>query len=157
MMPGADTTAASLVLSTIVLLIAALLAWRERRDRCDRTIGLSPDDELHFARQDLRRSAGIAILVLLAAGLVIGSRLPPRLENRTNPQFAGTWLAVLLLILALLCLAMIDWVALGRYARRKRREMFRERIEILKEESRQKRDVGDGNGHAGGPIKDLFP
>ena len=64
---------------------------------------------------------GIAVLVLLAVGLVVGSRIPHKLGNRTNPQFLGIWLGVFLLIFFLLSLAMIDWLALRIFARRHRK------------------------------------
>jgi hypothetical protein len=144
-----DMATASLVLSTIILLIAALLGWREWRDRRDRAPDLSPEDARYFAYQNARRSLGIVVLVLLAVGLVVGSRVPTRVDNKTNPQFLGIWLGVFLLIFVLLALAMVDWVALRLFARRHRHELLRERIEIIQEEKRRRealRDDGNANG-----------
>jgi hypothetical protein len=152
-----DMATASLVLSTFVLLVAALLGWREWRDRRDRADDLSPEDARHFAYQDTRRLLGIAVMVLLAVGLVVGSRVPTRMGNRTNPQFLGIWLGVFLLIFVLLALAMVDWVALRLFARRHRDEMHRERVEILREEKRRREAMQDeGNGNGKGPPGDLF-
>jgi hypothetical protein len=152
-----DIATASLVLSSSVLLVTGLLGWKEWSDRRGRNPDPSPEDARHFGHQDSRRLLGIAVMVLLAVGLVVGSRISPKIENRANPQFLTIWLGVFLLILFLLSLAMIDWLALRLFARRHRNEMLRERIEILREEaSRKKATSGDGNGHSNGPMGDLF-
>ncbi len=72
------------------------------------------------------------ILILLAVGLVVGSRLPVRAGGRANIDFFLVWLGVFGLILALLRLALADWVALRRFAGRHRKEIFRERIDLLR-------------------------
>ena len=48
---------------------------------------------------------------LLALGLALGSRIPPRVAGRTNPLFVQIWLGTFLLILALLLLAFLDWLS----------------------------------------------
>jgi hypothetical protein len=152
-----DIATASLVLSSFVLLVAALLAWREWVDRRDRALELSPEDARHFGHQDRRRTLGILVLVALAVGLVVGSRIPHKLGNQTNPEFLGIWFGVFLLISLLLFLAMIDWLALRIFARRHRSQILRERIEILKEEARRRKALGsNGNGHHEGPAGELF-
>ena len=155
-----DIATASLVLSSSILLVAGLLGWREWSDRRDRAIDLSLEDARHFGHQDTRRSMGLAVMALLSVGLVVGSRIPHRIGNKTNPQFIGIWLGIFLLIFLLLALAMIDWIALRIFARRHRDQMLRERIEILKEENRLKKaqgGQGNGNGHGAEPFRDLFP
>jgi hypothetical protein len=148
---------ASLVLSSSVVLIAVLLGWKEWSDRRGRNSDLSPEDARHFGHQDTRRALGIAVLGLLAVGLFVGSRVPPKLGNKTNPQFLGIWLGVFLLILFLLGLAMIDWLAIRVFARRHRNQILRERIELLKPDKRPKKIEGsNGNGHGDGPLGDLF-
>ena len=152
-----DITTASLVLSSFILLVAALLAWREWVDRRDRALELSPEDARHFGHQDTRRSLGLVVMVLLAVGLIVGSRVPHKLGNQTNSQFLAIWLAIFLLISLLLFLAMVDWLALRIFARRHRGQILRERIEILKEEARRRNRQGsDGNGHTNGSIGDAF-
>ncbi len=152
-----DITTASLVLSSFVLLVAALLAWREWLDRRDRPFELSPEDARHFGHQDRRRTLGIVVLVALAVGLVVGSRLPHKVGNQTNSLFLGIWFGVFLLISLLLFLALIDWFALRVFARRHRGQILRERIEVLKEEARRRKAPrGDGNGHQNGSAGDLF-
>src|SRR3954447_7317637 len=158
MPPAAPEIAtASLVLTTVVLLVAALLAWREWNDRRARDPDLSHEDYAHFAGQDARRTLGIVVLVLLAAGVAVGSRTPPRVGNQANPQFVGIWLGVFVLIFVALSLAMLDWMALRRFARRHRGQILRERLEILREQARLKKASGEeGNGHGDGPLGDLF-
>jgi hypothetical protein len=152
-----DIATASLVLSSVVLLVAALLGWREWAERRDRASELSTEDARHFGHQDTRRSMGIAIMALLSVGLVVGSRVAPRIGNRANPQFLGIWFGVFLLIFVLLTLALIDWIALRHFARRHRNQIHRERIEILKEEGARRKAIGgDDNGHSDGPLGDLF-
>jgi membrane protein implicated in regulation of membrane protease activity len=158
MPPAAPEIAtASLIMTSVVLLVAALLAWREWVDRRARDPDLSPEDYAHFAGQDARRSIGIVVLVLLAAGVAVGSRTPSRMGNQANPQFVGIWLGVFVLIFVALSLAMLDWVALRRYAKRQRGQILRERLEILREQARLKKSAGEeGNGHGDGPLGDLF-
>ncbi len=157
MPPAPDIDSASLIVSTVVLLVAALLGWSEWRERRRRDSDLPEQDLGHFASQDARRAFGIVVLVLLAVGVIYGSRLPPRLDNRANPRFVGLWLGVFLLIFVLLALAFRDWVALRRYAIRHRGQILRERIEILRDEARRQRESHeDDNGHGDGPLRDLF-
>jgi len=146
MRPLPDIGVASMVLSTFVLLVAALLAWHERRDRGQRSADLSPEDAEHFARQDGRRGFGLVILVILAVALVVGSRMPARAGAGANPQFVELWLGVFALILTLLWLALADWVALRRFAGRHRKEIFRERIDLLRRDLQARKSPG-GNGH----------
>ena len=154
-----DIASASLVLSSVVLLVAVLLGWREWAERRERSVELSPEDARHFGQQDTRRTLGLVVMALLAVGLVLGSRIPARLDNRANAQFLAIWFGIFLLIFLLLALALIDWVALRIFARRHRNEILRERIEILKEETRRNKALGangSGHGHEDGPLGDLF-
>jgi uncharacterized membrane protein len=151
-----DITTASLVLFSFILVVAALLGWREWADRRDRPLDLSPEDARHYGHQDRRRVLGLVVLVALAVGLVVGSRIPHKLGNHTNPQFLGIWFGVFLLISVLLFLAMVDWLALRVFAHRHRSRIIRERNEILAEEARKRQALGsNGNGHHEGPA-DLF-
>jgi hypothetical protein len=148
---------ASLVLSVFVLLVAGLLGWKEWRDRSDREAELSREDARHFGHQDLRRAMGIGVMALIAVGLFVGSRIPPKVANKTNFQFLGIWMGIFLLILFLLMLALIDWLAIRVFARRHRNQILRERVEILKTSKKSKGAAdSNGNGHAEGPLGDLF-
>jgi hypothetical protein len=147
-------------MSSFVVVVAGLLGWKEWHDRRARDSDLSPEDSRHFGHQDLRRAIGIVVMGLLAVGLFVGSRIPPRIANKTNTQFLGIWLGVFLLILFLLGLALIDWFALRIFARRHRDQILRERIELLRPDKRPRKTEngnGNGKGHGNGPLGDLFP
>ncbi len=156
----ADMATASLVLSSFVVLVALFLGWREWADRRDRNPDLSPEDARHFGHQDVRRALGIVVMVILAIGLSVGSRIPHKLANKSNPTFLGIWLGIFLLILFLLTLALIDWIALRIFARRHRDQILRERVELLKPDRRPRKiegSNGTGNGHSDGFHGDFFP
>ena len=146
MRPLADIDVASKVVAGLVFVVAGLLAWHEWRGRRDRSPELSDEDLAHFAHQDGRRSFGILILAGLAVALVIGSRIPPIVNARANPEFVGIWLGVFAMILGLLWLALADWIALRRFAGRHRKAIFRERIDLLRRDLRRRNQSGT-NGH----------
>src|SRR5690349_16936282 len=116
---------ASLILAGLILAIAAVLAWREHRDRRRRDPDPSPADARHFRLQDIRRMLGVVLMAALAVGLVFGSRLKPKAGGRTNPVFVATWLILFVLLFGLLALALGDWIALRVYAGRARRSIAR--------------------------------
>ncbi|HEV3120455.1 MAG TPA: hypothetical protein VGY53_01065 [Isosphaeraceae bacterium] len=127
-----DPSLASLVLSLVVIAIAAILAVWQAHERRERDPELSEDDALHYARQDVRRFAGAAVMTLLGIGVLVGTRINARIGGR--PQrllFAGVWLAVFLLIMILLVLAWRDWLATFAYARRHRRALAEERRNVF--------------------------
>jgi hypothetical protein len=137
----------SLLLSVTTLVISAVLGvsvWWERRTRKP---SLLPEDHRHFQIQDIRRGVGVICLALLAPGIYIGSRLPifefeplpagihapaPPVQH-PNRVFLGVWAAVFALVAVLLALALVDWIATRRYARRQRAAMTMERLDILRE------------------------
>jgi drug/metabolite transporter (DMT)-like permease len=137
---------ASLLLSVGIAVIAILLVvlnWLEQRGRDSE---LSPEDADHFARQRVRRAAGLAVMLLLAAGIFFGSRVPPRAGRHANPVFVETWLAVFGLIFVLLVLAIVDWRAIRLYARRHRTAILRERLALINDEHRLRFRRGDVDG-----------
>lgn len=133
-MPTADDS--SLILSVAVSTVSTLLLvwlWLDRRNR---EAQLSKDDELHFSLQDTRRTVVAGIMFVLAAGLYAGARIDPRINGQPNVRFVELWLGIAMLVVLLLVLAMFDWVATQRYARRHRRAIVREGLEILRDEMR---------------------
>jgi hypothetical protein len=137
-MPPAQRTAVfSLALSIGLVVVAALLAawlWLDRRHR---GTDLSEQDATHFARQDFRRAIVALILVILAVGIFVGSRISHKIDGRANPLFLQIWYGVFVLLIVLVTLAVLDWIATRLYARRHFRELARERLEILREQMRQ--------------------
>ena len=144
-----QTAAVSLAISIGVAVVAAVLAIRQWHERRNRDPDLSEADAVHFARQDRRRGLGVVVMMLLAIGLSVGSRIMPRVGVRANPLFMETWLGVFLLVLILLVLAMLDWLATRLYARRHRQAMIRERLEILRDEAKLRREIEGRDNHAG--------
>src|SRR5271166_1989469 len=93
-----QTAAVSLALSILIVVVAALLVvwqWYERRHRATE---LSEADASHFARQDVRRWMVTVILILLAVGVTLGSRIELKVAGPTNLLFFQIWLGVILLI-----------------------------------------------------------
>src|SRR5271168_1121216 len=131
-MPPDGPTSSALISSGIVL-IAVFLGLRQWYERRARESDLSEFDRRYFFRQDVRRAVGVAVMIILAAGLFIGSRMPPKVGGAANIAFVQTWLVIIGLIVVMLGLAMIDWIATRVYARRQRRELASERVRILRE------------------------
>lgn len=149
-MPAIQAEGASLIVSGIVLLSAGSLAWREWRERRARVPSPAPEETRHYRLQDARRSLGVVLMVVLAAGVVYGSRLAPRGPSGPNKLFLLTWVVLTTLILGLVILAALDWIAVKIHARRIGRALRRERVEILSDEIRRRRaERGDGGGEVG--------
>jgi hypothetical protein len=125
--------AVSVLLASAVALTAvglALRQWYEKRQR-QREPEMSGPDAEHFARQDFRRAVAGAVMGLLALGVVVGARIGHMVAGGANPWFLEVWLVVFGLILVLLGLALADWVATWRYARRQHQAIVHERRHLL--------------------------
>jgi hypothetical protein len=123
--------AVAILLASVVGLIAAILALRQRYERGHRESNLSDLDARHFARQDLRRGIAAGVMGILAVGIVVGTHVEPKVAGKANPWFLALWLTIFGLILVLLWLALADWLATWHYARRHHRAMARERFQLL--------------------------
>ena len=153
--PAPDASGpASIVLAVLVLAAAGFLGWRQWRDFRSRPAGLSPKDESHFARQDLRRLLGTICLALIAVALIVGGRMPARVNGRANQEFIQIWSGILALMVILVLLALLDWISTRLYARRHRQRLADEGLSIVEAELRvrvairraQLRERGS-NGH----------
>ena len=161
----------SLALTIALTGIAVALGLHQWSQRRHRDANLADVDRVYFFRQDWRRTAGVLVMLMIAAGIYVGSRTPPMIPRppvdadveqaeriiagawvelamagHANPQFLSVWLEVIVLLVVLLGLALFDWIATRRYAHRQRRIMARERLEILRDTFR--RTETDRNGHA---------
>jgi hypothetical protein len=128
-----DLASASLLISSGITLIAAFLGLRQWYEWRARDVDLSDLDRSYFFRQDVRRGLGVAVMLILAAGLYVGSRIPPKVADHANLTFVRVWLAISGLIIVMLGLALLDWISTRLYARRQHRELSSERRKILKE------------------------
>jgi hypothetical protein len=133
-----DLASSSLLISSGITLIAAFLGLRQWYEWRAREPDLSDRDRRYFFRQDVRRGLGVAVMLILAAGLYFGSRIPPRVAGHANLTFVQVWLAIVSLIIVMLGLALLDWIATRLYARRQQRSLATERLRILREMLRKK-------------------
>jgi hypothetical protein len=85
----------------------------------------------------MRRGVGVALMLILAAGLSIGARIAPRVNGHPNLAFVEIWLGEIALLLVLITMAGLDWLATRRFARQIRRSMARERSELLRDAIRE--------------------
>jgi hypothetical protein len=137
MAPAPDQASSSLLISSGITLIATFLGLRQWYERRARETDLSDLDRGYFVRQDLRRSLGVAVMLILALGLYVGSRLPPKVGGAASLVFVEVWLAISGLIVVMLVLALVDWIATRVYARRQRRYLAAERLRLLREAIRK--------------------
>jgi hypothetical protein len=128
-----DLSSRGVLMSTGIMMIAFFLGLRQWYESRARERDLSDLDRSHFARQDLRRGVGVAVMLMLAFFIWIGARIEPKIAGKANLTFLEVWLAVVVLIMVLLFLALMDWLATRTYARRLRRSLARERVELLRE------------------------
>lgn len=144
-----DLASASLLISAGITLIAAFLGLRQWYEWRARERDLSDRDRSYFVRQDVRRGLGVAVMLILAAGLYFGSRIPSKVGGHANMNFVHVWLAISGLILVMLGLALIDWISTRLYARRQHRSLASERRRILRETLRNPHvDRGSDSEHA---------
>ncbi|WZO99783.1 hypothetical protein EP7_001396 [Isosphaeraceae bacterium EP7] len=140
----------SLIVGALVALAAgALMAWqirdRERRQFDD----LSDEDDGYFRRQDRRRLIGGLVMLLLAVGVVVGTRIHPGEPRRPNFDFVRIWIGVGALLLFLLGLAMRDWIETRFYALRHREIIRLARLQLLEDELNRRRSANAGSGGNG--------
>ena len=133
-----DLASSSLLISSGITLIAAFLGLRQWYEWRAREPDLSDRDRGYFFRQDVRRGLGVAVMLILAAGLYFGSRIPPRVAGHANLIFVQVWLVISTLIIVMLGLALLDWISTRLYARRQHRSLASERRRILRETLRKK-------------------
>jgi hypothetical protein len=140
-MPNADNLASdSVTMSLGIALIAMFLGLRQWYDHRGRAEDLSEADCHYLHRQDVRRAVGVGMMLILAAGIVVGARIEPRVNGRANVAYVGVWLTVVGLLLASVLLAGVDWLATSRYARQQRRAIAEERVRLLHDMIRESAD-----------------
>jgi hypothetical protein len=143
--------------------LAVAVAWGWRQLRALRRLGDDPDladDERRRQRyQAWRRLAG-CVLMLLLAGLLAGAllcledraeRLAPKAPDWTPDErsflrfYTLYWIALLLVLLALMIVTGYDLWALRRQARREHRQLQADRREMIERQVGRLRQ--ERNGH----------
>jgi hypothetical protein len=137
-----DLASSSVLISTGITMIASFLGLRQWYEWRARDAELTDDDRSYFLRQDVRRGLGVAVMLILAAGLYFGSRIPPKVGAQANLTFVRAWLAISGLIIVMLGLALLDWISTRLYARRQHRDLASERRKILRDTFRTKAQDG---------------
>lgn len=149
-MPTASPgTLLGLLVAAATLAAAAILAFRQGTDRRRRGDELPAADARHFARQDLRRWTGTALMAALAVGMAITTRLGPPRDRPAARRLARTWVGLCVLVIAVLALALLDWIATAAYARRHRRTLARNHLAALEAEIRRHRGEARGRDRPG--------
>lgn len=133
MHPAYDPASSGLFLSLGIGMIAVFLGLRQWYEWRARDSDLPAKDRSHFRRQDLRRTAGVVLMILLAIEIWAGSTIPHQIGHRPSRAFVFIWLGVGIELIVLLALAMFDLLDTRRYARRQRRSMILERLRLLRE------------------------
>ena len=127
-----------MVLAAGVLAVAlALIVWHRVEARAPHPHH-SEEDEVHFARQGVRRRFVTGVMLALSTLIFVGSLTDHRRLGGPNPVFIFVWLVVFGLVLVLLALAGVDWLATRRFARRSRGRIVREGMELLREEMKER-------------------
>lgn len=139
MLEDLSVTTASISLAVGVFSVSVALLFWLRFERANRDEDLSDADRLYYGRQDRRRNAGLAILLLLAQGIAISPQIDRRVAGRPSLLFLAMWLFLFLLILVLLGIAFFDMIATRAYAKRHRDEILRARNELFSQIERMAR------------------
>lgn len=130
---------------SMISLFLGLRQWYEGRARWD----VADDDRSFYRRQDVRRWLGVVVLTTLAGVVFAASRVRPWEGGKGNIAFVAVWLAVLGLIALTLGVALWDWIATWRFARRKRRALLRDHVEELRHHLHVAADRSPKSGASG--------
>lgn len=137
-----------MLLASTVTAIAITFAWRQWVERSSRSDDLPAEDADYFVRKDRRRVVGTGVLVVIAAGIFVGSWINPKASVQHGQTFVWIWMGVGLLVIVELVLAAIDWHANLGYAGRHRRALIEHRRRLA-EEQRRISSTAPGHGQNG--------
>jgi hypothetical protein len=117
---------------SVALLSVIFIVLQIHQER-NREAELSDEDANHFFFQDRRRRRVAGLLMAIGVLMIVGSGFTP--WNRDSGRAWGLiWLGVSGLVMALLLLAIRDWISIRSYTGRLRREFLAERLEALRQE-----------------------
>lgn len=148
---------------------ATFLAVQQFRARASLPFELSSDDAAYFRAQFVRRLVGCVLLLIIAAmiagayvsglearaeqiGDVLradagGDRQPTPEQKQFQSLYAGYWIGVLLLLLAVVIVAALDLYAIRRYGSRHLKQIRDDRRAMIEREiANYRRERGRRNG-----------
>ncbi len=129
--------------------VAAFLGLWQWYDKRARRADADATDRLFSKRQDLRRSIGIVMMLLLAGAIFFVD------SAGTSRRAQAVYLVFLAaLIIGLLALALFDALSTLRYARRQRRELAQEHAKLMLEVIRR---TGSSDSRRGSEKKRELP
>lgn len=140
-MAGSPAMLPGLMIVAVLVVLSVGFGVRQWLDRRRREMELNEADARYFARQDARRLGGSTLMLLIAAGMVAGLTVDPRVDPQSGRLWGFLWLAVTLLVIGLLVLGMADWLDLRTYAARQRRTLHAERLAVIEAERRRLDEV----------------
>jgi hypothetical protein len=155
----------------VVLLcgLAVYYAWRQRRLLIELRSSDQPEEEQTFFRRQAYRRLVNSVLLFILAGQLLGALVfledyAQRLANLRNAQPRGTpltpeqrdfawfyswyWITFLLILLAVVILAAVDFWATRRFGQAQHQKINQERTQML--ESQLNRLRQERNGHPRG-------
>jgi hypothetical protein len=158
------------LLIVVLLALAGFTVWREWLTwrRSERKIDLSPEDRLYVRWQVRRRLACAALMVLLAGLLALSfilegpanqlvaqgeaarargewAPLDPE-QERFFHLWGGFWIVALLVLLAIIILAGLDFLAIRRYGQRHMRQIQADRRAMIENQIARVRSQRNGHG-----------
>jgi UDP-N-acetylmuramyl pentapeptide phosphotransferase/UDP-N-acetylglucosamine-1-phosphate transferase len=139
-----NATVSVWLLATTMILLGFLFAIRQWLDRRNRADDLTELDTTYFRRTDLRRGVGSALMFVIGLLMFSAARYP--VSKPEARVWGWTWIAVLVLLCALLVLSFFDWLAVWRYGRRKRSALRAEQRTFWKDLA-TRRQAHRQNGH----------
>lgn len=126
---GVNETGTLLV--AVLVFLAAVFAWRQRRDRSLRPFPMPEFDADFLRKQDRRRFLGSTVMFLIAGAMAYGMSIDFRANRQQAKLFIGVWIGAILLVFFMLALALADWLATRKYARHHLRRLREEREAFL--------------------------
>ncbi len=129
------------IIVVVLIAIALFFAWRQSgvMRALNYDTRLQPDQRLYFLKQCYRRIFG-SVLLLVLAGMMIGTLfLDIQPANQMDQQAAKRTLGylsfytsgMLLVLLAILVLAIVDFWATTRYSLQQQKRLFQEHHDML--------------------------
>jgi hypothetical protein len=147
-----ESTVLGSILAGLLILISLYFGSQQIRER--KSAGQSASEDRYLATRRLRRLAGSLVMIMIAAGMIVGLWTDPRAGRLERQLWGWSWIIAIVLLGFLLALGLWDWFALRGFARRAGRALAAERRALIAREARERRARGVQppglNGHRQG-------